>query len=781
MSTPTNGPNPLVLTSGRFDRAHPHPEALAQDPPKTLLETLDAHYFDDRHFAAYAPQAIGDSYCRLKAGALPVEMILLVFDVDGPDHKATPEWRSTTAARLPTGALWYATGGGLRVIFALEWPSILKTAEDCAAWSAFYDAACVAAERMWGLVPDTACSDWTRLYRLPKVTRDDMPTWAGAPLPLGWQAHAPLLWDENWITEADYEAAELRAANGAGRARGGHSGAPTGEVEDTFLFRVLEAADWDFGETRGNWTNVECPWVSEHTTGGDEAGICGNDDEHPGGPGVFNCYHGHCKGRDVKDVLAHPKLAPIVARMRQQKRAEVTALADAFWKEMDSRGSSLTLARQPVAESAALVLPKTVEEMMDDWNFKIVKTKQGVVLNTPHNTLATFELHPSWYGAFGYDEFRREVILLRDVVALPFTRPAGHVFHADDDPTLIRGWFSYQNHNPSTEDVIHSVTATAKKAPFHSVRQYLQALPAWDGVDRNLVDYLGAEPSVYQRAVCAKWMRSAVARAMVPGCKADTMLILEGKQGAFKSTALKCLCPDTRWFYENSSRKVGDKDFMQDMGGKWICEIPEVDFLIRSREESELKALLSRTADRYRPSYARAVGDFPRQMVFAGTTNLDNYLKDPTGNRRYWVVKCQQVGPIQVGGILQDLQQIWAQALSEYSAGEPWWLDAVEDGLAADEQDDRLEQDPWAELLEGWLAARPRDAAGEEIPFSALEALAALPGAMTGAQLEQKHMNRVGRVLRSLGYTNQVTRQSGGKRARKWARHTDRGGSPEIS
>src|SRR6185436_4380378 len=176
---------------------------------------------------------------------------------------------------------------------------------------------------------------------------------------------------------------------------------------------------------------------------------------------------------------------------------------------------------------------------------------------------------------------------------------------------------------------------------------------------------------------------------------------LEGEQGWRKSTVLRALCPDQRWFYEAASRLVGGKDFMQDMAGKWLCEIPEVDQLISSRDESELKALLSRTSDNYRPSYARKSRDFPRQLVFAGTTNKGDYLRDPTGNRRYWGVAC---GVVRDAAVCDDRDQLWAQALSEYEAGQPWWLAPDEDLLAREEQAARLEGDPWTDFMWEWLA-----------------------------------------------------------------------------
>jgi predicted P-loop ATPase len=308
------------------------------------------------------------------------------------------------------------------------------------------------------------------------------------------------------------------------------------------------------------------------------------------------------------------------------------------------------------------------------------------------------------------------------------------------------------------------------------VRSYLDGLRGkWDGVDRNLVEYLGAELTQYHLAVCEKWMISAVARAMVPGAKADAMLILEGRQGHRKSTAIRCLCPDVRWFFEVASRAVGNKDFMQDMRGKWLCEVPEVDQLTLSRDESELKALLTRQSDNYRPSYARKSRDFLRQLVFAATTNKTEYLRDETGNRRYWPVACGVVGAIREAALCTDRDQLWAQAVALYDKGMAsraagddtcvWWLDPEETELAVEEQRSRLEEDPWTQAVTDWLEGHP-DAVREG--FRSTDVLAGLPGAKPAADLEQRDLTRVGKTLRLLGFESRKMRVGEGDRPRMW-------------
>lgn len=304
------------------------------------------------------------------------------------------------------------------------------------------------------------------------------------------------------------------------------------------------------------------------------------------------------------------------------------------------------------------------------------------------------------------------------------------------------------------------VLIESKKHAYHPVRDYLRSVK-WDSVERNLATYLGADVVIqelgadeenkheemkmsestrtYQLTVCQLWLRSAVARIMQPGCKVDTVLILEGPQGAKKSTAARVLISDA-WSYEASTGEIGNKDFAVDMQGKWAAEIPEIDRLISSKDESTLKAVTSKVSDRYRAPFDRHSMDHPRQMVFIGTTNRDDYLRDETGNRRYWPVRC---GTIDLEGLRQDRDQLWAQAVHEYDRGDAWWLDAFVSATAIAEQAARLEQDIWLE---------PMRRADLPERFTTDEALDEIPGSIPVCDRNQQHQARMGRVLRALGY-----------------------------
>jgi hypothetical protein len=435
---------------------------------------------------------------------------------------------------------------------------------------------------------------------------------------------------------------------------------------------------------------------------------------------------------------------------------------------VDSVVSAITKAFEP---PAPVVLPRPAtsagtpaQNLRDDianWQIRMAKGKRDEMPCTLHNLTETLLMHPDWKGTFAYDEFADQVQILRsDVPELP---PPGR--WVKDDYVAMVKWFNFRMMlSPEKRMVIDAAVHVAKQNKFHPVRDYLSSVRGtWDGVDRNLSVYLGATQGEYERTVCAQALRAAVARVMRPGCKVDTMLVLEGPQGIMKSTAIAELCPDAAWFYEaGAAAQLKDKDFLGNLHGKWLCEIPEVDRLIASKDDSALKALLSTRKDTYRPPYGMDAHDFLRQLVFFGTTNRKDYLRDETGNRRYLPLAC---GVIDIVGIRDHRDQLWAQALHEYESGEQWWLPAHLQLDASAQQADRLETDVWEGLVELWLANR--DDVGE--PFTTLEALAGLPGATPGADLNQGHKNRMGRTLRALGYELQQLRRDG-VRGRFWCK-----------
>lgn len=253
---------------------------------------------------------------------------------------------------------------------------------------------------------------------------------------------------------------------------------------------------------------------------------------------------------------------------------------------------------------------------------------------------------------------------------------------------------------PQANDVRQAVYRHAQENKFDPVREYLDALK-WDGIPRLdtwLKDYMGGPNHEMISVFGAKFLIGAVARVYEPGCQMDNMLVFEGKQGAGKTTAVAALFG--REFMISSISDFKSRDASIYLQGRWVAEIAELAALTKT-DIRDVKKFLTETVDQYRPVNGKEVIDRPRRTVFVGTTNEHQYLKDATGNRRFWPVPC---GNVDVPRIAQDRDHLWAEAVARYRAGEAWWLTDDAQIVAAEAvQGDRAEQDPWGEFIDQWL------------------------------------------------------------------------------
>jgi putative DNA primase/helicase len=268
-----------------------------------------------------------------------------------------------------------------------------------------------------------------------------------------------------------------------------------------------------------------------------------------------------------------------------------------------------------------------------------------------------------------------------------------------------------------------------------------------------------------------RWMISGVARVFEPGCQADCMLVFEGEQGLGKSTGAEALVPDVTWFAD-SGIELGNKDSYQSLRCKWLFEFSELASL-KGREAERVKSFVSARTDYYRPSYARRARNFQRQVIFIGTTNESEYLHDPTGNRRFWPVRC--VRPIDVARIRADRDQLWAEAVHLYRAGHPWHVDTAElRKLCSDEQREREPVDPWVEVVEPWLLhptiPTPQGTTQRLDSAKGVTTTEVLLGAigMAKDKIEHRHAVRAGRVLRALGWMPTPQQREGRARVRRY-------------
>lgn len=250
--------------------------------------------------------------------------------------------------------------------------------------------------------------------------------------------------------------------------------------------------------------------------------------------------------------------------------------------------------------------------------------------------------------------------------------------------------------------VSREAQAVAQSRAFHPIRDQLKAL-RWDGkprLDSWLVRHAGADDSPYTGAVGRKFLIQMVARVMRPGCKADHTLVLSGAQGQNKSTACAILAGE-EYFSDTLPAIHGDKtEAMRHLQGKWLVELAEL-ASSRKSEAEDLKAFLSGAVDRVRLPFAKRDEALPRQCVFVGTTNDDQFLRDATGGRRFWPVK---VGKVMDDALTAERDQLFAEAFAAYSGGEAWWLDRdFEAEHAKPVQEAARESDSWADDVAAWL------------------------------------------------------------------------------
>jgi len=382
----------------------------------------------------------------------------------------------------------------------------------------------------------------------------------------------------------------------------------------------------------------------------------------------------------------------------------------------------------------------------------------GAVSSCLANAIITLEYHPDWLGVLGHDENAGETACtdyppFTDGTYSHSSRPCP-IPWTDLDEVRTAYWLQMHNISVSREIVNQAVQVVASHHPFHPIRDYLTAL-IWDGEERIpywLTACLGVEnDSDYITAVSARFLIAAVARILSPGCKVDTCLVLEGKQGKLKSTALRVLVTD-KWFTDELP-DIRTKDAAIQLRGKWLIELGEMGAL-KGMDMERIKSFLSRSVDRYRPVHGRASVDVPRQGVFAGSVNHGQYLHDETGGRRFWPVITSH---IDLALLAEWRDQLWAEAVHRYIAGAKWWL--WEDDLvtaARTEQAARYQADPWEAKIVQHTFGRPIITLDEifaklEKPFS---------------DRSQGDSNRIVRCLVALGY-EKVRARIGGRMGRR--------------
>ena len=411
------------------------------------------------------------------------------------------------------------------------------------------------------------------------------------------------------------------------------------------------------------------------------------------------------------------------------------------------------------------------EDDAPNWRRGMIWKARGVLEDCRENVFLVLTQHPEWSGVVAWDDFARRVVKRK---ATPTGGHAGE-WKSEDDFEL--GLWLAQKCKLLVKGegtITNGVAMAASRIKFHPVREHLDALPAWDGIERAenwLEECLGAVAGSrqYLRIVGRLFLVGLVARVMNPGVKWDYMLIFEGPQGKGKSTALRVLGGE--WFADTPLR-LGDKDAYMALDGVWLYEVGEMDSFNRA-ETTAVKAFVTTQVDHYREPYARRTVDRPRQSCFAGTTNQGEYLKDTTGNRRFFPVRL--VDTLDLEKLAEWRDQLLAEALHLYRQGVKLHPSRDDEALyIRPEQEAREIVDPWIYKLQDYLEQPEKKFSRE---FTSLDLLTDA----IGLEVEKIDNNRgaatrIGNLMARLGWSK--ARRSTGRREWVYVRPAEKAFEP---
>ena len=340
-----------------------------------------------------------------------------------------------------------------------------------------------------------------------------------------------------------------------------------------------------------------------------------------------------------------------------------------------------------------------------EWISKLSIGMEGAIENTSKNLEIILENDKNLQG-FAYNELANRVEVIGHV---PWDRPKDNRFWREADAAQLRLYIDKRYIEFKERNYEVAFNSIADNRRFHPVRDYLDSLPKWDGIKRVedvFIKFLSADDNEYTRAITKKTFAACVARAYHPGTKFDTIPVLDGAQGIGKSTLIKYLAGE-EFFSDNLSlTDMNDKTAMEKIQGNWLIEIGELSGMKKADIE-KVKSFVSTTDDKYRASYGRVVESHPRQCVIFATVNGDGrgYLRDITGNRRFWIVKCNQTVQKRMWDESDQSfrDQFWAEAKEIYEGGEKLYLEGSLLDIAVDYQNEALEQDERVGVVERYL------------------------------------------------------------------------------
>lgn len=534
----------------------------------------------------------------------------------------------------------------------------------------------------------------------------------------------------DWFGVSDWSEGRLR------KTRGTQARVVLDQLHDPVV-PYLKANGLILSASADGRIHVACPWREDHTAGTDEtattyfpAGTGGYEQ------GQFVCLHAHCQGRTTSEYLN-----------------AIGQMADGF----EDLGPNEALRAFGVHDEGdagdgtphPLEAPRFERELKSG---KIYPRLSNVVLALRHPD--PYTLMPLSKDSY------TDTLLVRDGLhgeLRPFR---------DTDYTELALRLGKSQFMPIPSQLLReAVQYVAQSQAFDSAIDWLNGLPAWDGVsrvDRFCASYLGAERNAYTTAVSRYWWTAHAGRVLVPGIQADMAIVLISGQGTGKTSSIKAMVPDHSHYVELS---LADRDdnLSRAMRGKMIGEIAELRGLA-GRDAESLKAWVSKQRESWVPKWMEFTQTFPRRLVLVGTSNQEEFLADETGNRR-WL-------PIRVGakqdreGITRDRDQLWAEAKMLFLTHGILWRDA--ELLARAEHYQFEIHDPWEAVVQSWLTSP--DVGGEapmSRPFLLMDDVLREALHLDIARIHMAEQHRVGKILKFLGY-NKTVHRVGGRITKVW-------------
>ena len=421
-----------------------------------------------------------------------------------------------------------------------------------------------------------------------------------------------------------------------------------------------------------------------------------------------------------------------------------------------------------------------VTAALTDWRMRLVVSDKGRLVECWQNVYTYLDNHPDWGGVLAFDEFAQRIVKRK---APPFARGASEGAWTAEDDYELGLWLAGLPGSDrfvvkGKQTLMDGVSACAARHKYHPVREFIQKCGAGDKgrLDTWLTDFLGVAPTPYSQAVGRYFLLNMVARVFEPGCIMRSVPVLEGAQDRGKSESWRALAQP--WF-SDTHFDLNNKDAFEVVQGVWLYEIAELEQFSK-KDATAVKQFISSRENNYRPPYERRAQRVPRQVVFGATTNERKHLRDFTGGTRFWPVRCEEAGAIDVPGLAAARDGLFHEAYEAYrNKARRYPTREEQKQHFAPEQDARLQEHPWQERIELWLDEQGPDGSARsrvtvrQVLVECIE--------IDYARMTAVHARDVGSILTALGWEQREATTRGERGQRGARRFYQRPAAPAVA